>query len=130
MISAGIKGTKTVVVTEENTARVVKSGTLPVFATPALAALIEETAWKSVAEKLQKGEATVGGSLNLKHLAPTPVGGVVTCRTELTEAAGKKLVFHAEVEDESGIIGEAEHVRFVIQEDAFMEKADKRRKDA
>lgn len=130
MLSVGIKGTKTVVVAEENTARTVKSGTLPVFATPAMAALIEETAWKSVAGELSEGEATVGGSLNLRHLAPTPAGETVTCHTELVEVEGKKLVFKAGVEDGSGSIGEAEHVRFIINEDAFMEKADKRHSHA
>lgn len=130
MLSEGMRGMETVTVTEENTARTVKSGTLPVFATPAMAALIEETAWKSVAGELSDGEGTVGGSLNLKHLAPTIVGGQVTCYTELTKIEGKKLVFSASVEDEGGKIGEAEHVRFVINEKTFLEKAETRMKNA
>lgn len=69
MLEAGIKGQHTIIVEKENTAAVMKSGTLAVFATPAMIALIEETAWKSVADELEEGCVTVGTSLNVKHLA-------------------------------------------------------------
>lgn len=65
MLEAGIKGQHTILVEKENTAAVMKSGTLAVFATPAMIALIEETAWKSVADELEEGCVTVGTSLNV-----------------------------------------------------------------
>ena len=74
MLAAGIKGKMEMTVTSADTAEVHKSGTLQVFATPAMIALIEETAWKSVAGALDTGCASVGTSLNVKHLAATPVG--------------------------------------------------------
>lgn len=40
-----------------------------------------ETAWKSVADELEEGCVTVGTSLNVKHLAASPVGMKVTCNT-------------------------------------------------
>ena len=52
MLETGIKGTKTVIVNESNTAKTMGSGTLEVFATPALIALMEETCWRSVAGEL------------------------------------------------------------------------------
>ena len=79
-----------------------KSGTLAVFATPAMIALIEETAWKSVADELEEGCVTVGTSLNVKHLAASPVGMKVTCNTTLVEVDKRRLVFSVEVEDETG----------------------------
>ena len=88
MLEAGIKGYQEMTVTAEDTAKVHKSGTLDVLATPRMAALMEETAWKSVAEHLDTGMGTVGIKLNLEHLAPTPVGMKVWCETVLREWRG------------------------------------------
>ena len=85
MLEAGIKGQHTIIVEKENTAAVMKSGTLAVFATPAMIALIEETAWKSVADELEEGCVTVGTSLNVKHLAASPVGMKERMRPEKSE---------------------------------------------
>ena len=73
MLKAGIKGTQEVLVTEANTAKTMGSGTLDVFATPAMIALMELTAWKSVAPYLEEGNGTVGSYLDIHHNAPTPV---------------------------------------------------------
>ena len=94
MLEKGIRGTQTVMVDESNTAKTMGSGTLQVFATPAMTALMEKTAWMSVSEYLEEGSGTVGTLLNVKHMAPTPVGMKVTCETELTEIDGRRLVFH------------------------------------
>ena len=120
----GITGKQTITVTEEKTAQAMGSGTLPVFATPAMIALIEETAWKSVADELEEGCVTVGTSLNVKHLAASPVGMKVTCNTTLVEVDKRRLVFSVEVEDETGKIGEGTHERFIVQAEKFQNKAD------
>ena len=111
-------------VTEHMTARVMGSGTLDVFATPSMIALIEETAWRSVAPPLESGMATVGTLLNVAHVAPTPVGMTVKCETELTEVDGRRLVFSVKVSDECGEIGRGTHERFIINEEKFQKKAD------
>lgn len=111
-------------VTERMTARVMGSGTLDVFATPSMIALIEETAWRSVAPHLESGMATVGTLLNVAHVAPTPVGMTVKCETELTEVDGRRLVFSVKVSDECGEIGRGTHERFIINEEKFQKKAD------
>ena len=111
-------------VTEHMTARVMGSGTLDVFATPSMLALIEETAWRSVAPQLESGMATVGTLLNVAHVAPTPVGMTVKCETELTEVDGRRLVFSVKVSDECGEIGRGTHERFIINEEKFQKKAD------
>ena len=59
-MEAGITGTQTITVTEDKTAQAMGSGTLPVFATPAMIALMENTAYKSVADELEEGAGTVG----------------------------------------------------------------------
>lgn len=124
MLTEGILGKQEMTVTHKETAEVLKSGTLPVFATPAMIALIEETAWKSVAPELEEGCATVGTSLNIKHVSATPVGMKVSCVTRLIEVEGRRLMFDVEVSDEKGKVGTGTHERFIIQSDKFQQKAD------
>ena len=123
MLETGIKGTGTVTVNEENTAKAMGSGTLDVFATPALIALMEETCWRSVANELEEGCGTVGTLLEIKHTAPTPVGMKVTCESVLTEVDGRRLVFEVTAHDAKGVVGEGSHERFIIQNEKFQVKA-------
>ena len=123
MLETGIKGTRTVTVNEENTAKAMGSGTLDVFATPALIALMEETCWRSVANELEEGSGTVGTLLEIKHTAPTPVGMKVTCESTLTEVDGRRLVFEVIARDAKGVVGEGKHERFIIQNEKFQMKA-------
>ena len=123
MLETGIKGTRTVTVNESNTAKVMGSGTLDVFATPALIALMEETCWRSVAHELEEGCGTVGTLLEIKHTAPTPVGMKVTCESTLTEVDGRRLVFEVIARDAKGVVGEGKHERFTIQNEKFQVKA-------
>lgn len=123
MLETGIKIENSVLVTENNTAKSVGSGSLPVFATPALAALAEETSCLLLQGKLEEGTTTVGSMLNIKHIAPTPVGMKVNCICTLTEAEGRRLVFEMELFDGAGKIGEVQHERFIVRVQSFMEKA-------
>ena len=123
MLEAGLRGTATVAVTAANTARAMGSGTLEVFATPALAALAEQTCWQSVAPELEPGSGTVGAKLSLEHTAPTPVGMTVTCESELTAVEGRKLVFAVTLRDEKGPVGGGVHERFIVNDEKFAAKA-------
>ena len=124
MLREGITGQGETMVTQENTAKTVGSGELDVFATPAMIALMEETAYKSVAEELDAGMGSVGTLMNVKHLSATPVGMKVTCQTELREVDGRRLVVHVEARDEAGFIGEGTHERFIVENEKFQKKAD------
>ena len=127
MLSTGIKGRKTTEVTQENTAEAVGSGTLPVFATPAMIALIEATASESVAPFLEEGSSTVGTHLDIAHSSATPVGMSATCETELVEVDRRRLVFRVVVTDAKGEIGSGTHERFVVDNVKFMSKAESKR---
>lgn len=122
MLNIGIKGKEEITVNTENSAKTMGSGILDVFATPAMIALMEKTAWKSVQNHLEDGQGTVGISLNVKHVAATPLGMKVYCESELTEVDGKKLVFTVKAFDEAGLIGEGTHERFVITNEKFQQK--------
>ncbi|MBQ4317171.1 MAG: thioesterase family protein [Clostridia bacterium] len=117
-----VKATVTEMVTESNTAQSVGSGSLKVYATPAMLALMEKAACEAIKDILGEGETTVGTLLNVKHLAATPVGMNVTAAAELIERDGRKLVFNVQASDESGLIGEGSHERFVVLSDRFTEK--------
>lgn len=123
MLETGIKGTKEITVTNELTAKTMKSGALDVFATPAMIALMEEVAYKSVAPELEEGCGTVGTMMNIKHVAATPVGMKVTCETELVKVDGRALTFSVKAYDECGLIGEGEHERFIVDDAKFQSKA-------
>ena len=122
----GIKNTKTIIVTADKTAEAMGSGTLPVFATPAMVALMENAAAESVETLVGEGNTTVGTVINVKHLAADPVGAEVTCESELVEVDGRKLTFEIKVFDREGVVGEAYHERFVIDKTRFMDKVQKK----
>ncbi len=122
MLEVGIKGKQEIIVTEEKTAKSVCSGALDVFATPCMIALMENTAFYSVAPELEEGCGTVGTALNVRHVAATPIGMKVTCESELIKIDGRALTFTVKAYDECGLIGEGEHERYIIFEEKFQNK--------
>lgn len=117
-----IKATVNETVTDLNTAKSVGSGSLAVYATPAMLALIEKAACVALEGALNEGETSVGTLLNVKHLAATPVGMQVSATAELVERDGRKLVFKVSASDECGLIGEGMHERFVVYSEKFTDK--------
>ena len=109
-------------VRECDTAQAVGSGTLPVFATPMMVALMENAAMKASEQLLQEGESTVGSELNIKHIRPTAVGEEVSATATLTAQEGRKLTFSVVATDKNGTIGEGAHVRYIINIEKFMSK--------
>jgi len=107
----------------DNTALKFGSGSVDVFGTPAMIALMEEASINTVDKKLPEGFATVGIELNIKHLAATPKGMNITASAELTEIDGKRLVFKVEAFDEVEKIGEGTHQRYIIELEKFKSKS-------
>ena len=119
----GLKGLAETLVTEENTAAAMGSGLLPVFATPAMLALMEQAAASSVQPFLPEGQGTVGTRLSVSHLAATPIGLTVRAESELIAVDRRKLRFSVRAWAGEELIGEGEHERFVIDNARFLEKA-------
>ncbi len=111
-----------VVVCKENTALWIGSGDMEVFATPAMAALMENAAMTAVATSLEEGQTTVGSELNTTHVKPSGIGAMVTATAVLKAVDGRKLTFDVIAHDEQGLVGEGTHVRFVVDRDRFMQK--------
>ena len=118
----GKKYTSTMIVEEKHLACNVGSCDLPVFATPMMMALMENAAMLCVADELENGSSTVGGQISSSHLKPTGLGKTVTATAELVSAEGRKLKFKVSASDEGGLIGEGEHLRFIIDKEKFMSK--------
>ena len=111
-------------VMETDTASHWGSGGVHVFSTPALVGLMESVAVIALRGILPPGQTTVGGRIDVRHLAATPVGMKVRARAELTAVEGRKLTFKIQAWDEVELIGEAEHHRFVIDEARFLAKVE------
>ncbi|MFZ2636441.1 MAG: thioesterase family protein [Rectinemataceae bacterium] len=126
-LELGLFAEKSFPVEEKHTAAHLGSGGVPVYATPTMVLHMEETALGIVDPFLGKGRATVGASICVKHLAPTPVGMTVRIRAELVGIEGRKYVFRIEAWDEGEKIGEADHVRVAMDLDRLGEKIAKKR---
>lgn len=122
----GMKGQAKTIVERSLTAMEAGSGTLPVFATPWMCALMEKAAWTAISPALAEGESTVGTKLNISHISATPIGLKVWAECEVTGVDGKRIEFKVSAYDEKGLIGEGTHERFIITNDRFMARAAKK----
>lgn len=115
------KFSKTFKVDLTDTAKEVGSGELEVLATPALAAMIENTANHYVQQQLSDEETSVGSKINLKHLKPSPVGAIIVVKLILVEGQLPKINFTFEVFQEDKLIAVGEHQRVIVIKSGFYE---------
>ena len=125
-IKPGLSAEIEITVTQTDTAAHLGSGLVPVYATPALVALMENAAVRALEGHLPDGQTTVGGQIDVRHLAATPVGMKVRARAELIEVEKRKLTFNIQAWDEAEQIGDANHVRFIIDEGEFMKRVEEK----
>jgi len=122
MIQEGLTHTSQLTVTEAVTATSMGSGDLPVLATPAMMALMENAAMLAVAPHLPKGSTTVGGHISASHIKPTPVGETVTATATVTKVDGKKIEFDVKAHCGDILLGEGSHLRFIVDREKFMSR--------
>lgn len=121
-IAIGMKGTASTTVEREDTAYEVGSGSLLVYATPCMVALMEGAACEAIASAMCEEKTSVGTELNISHLSATPVGLEVWAEAEVTAVEGNAITFHITAYDEKGKIGEGTHKRFVVTTQRFLDK--------
>lgn len=126
----GTRHTETLTVGKSQLASSLKSGTVDVFATPFMIALMEYAAMQLIAPALPEGVTTVGTLVNIMHTAPTLEGTRVRAEAELVESDGRRFVFRVTAYDEAGVIGEGIHERCSVKRDRFLQKAAERRDNA
>ena len=122
-ITVGMKGQATTIVERSDTALEVGSGSLLVYATPCMVALMEGAACDALNEALPETKTTVGTELSIKHISASPVGLEVRAEAEVTAVEGNTITFSVTAFDESGKIGEGIHKRVVINTQRFLDKA-------
>lgn len=125
-LAPGLTGTASTVVTDDLTAAALGSGLVPVYATPALIALLEAAAVNALSGALAEGQTTVGTLLNVRHLAATPVGMAVRASATLTEVDGRRLVFSVEAWDAQEAIGSGTHERYIVDRARFIERVQRK----
>ena len=121
-ITVGMKGEVGTTVEREDTALEVGSGSLLVYATPCMVALMEGAACEAIAEAMGENQTTVGTMLNIEHISATPVGLDVRAVAEVTAVEGKVITFDVKAYDEAGEIGHGTHKRVIINSQKFLEK--------
>ena len=121
-IVIGLRHTSELTVTDAVTASVMGSGDMPVLATPAMMALMENAAMLAIAETLPEGCSSVGGHIQSSHLRPSKIGYKVTASAEVTKVEGKKVEFRMAAYSGETLLGEGTHLRFVVDKERFMSK--------
>ena len=121
-IIVGMKGEVSSLVEREDTALEVGSGSLLVYATPCMVALMEGAACDAIQEAIPDGKTSVGIELNISHLSATPVGMTVRAEAEVIAVDGSIITFQLTAFDEAGKIGEGTHKRALITTERFLEK--------
>ncbi len=121
-LKEGMKLVNTKIVSENETAAKIASGTLEVYGTPYLIAFMEKTSLDILAPYLEEGESSVGISVNMKHLRANKIGDEVTCEAIITKIEGKKFTFDVKAMYKDIVIGEGTHERFVINVEKFLSK--------
>ena len=122
MIEIGLKHTSELTVTDTVTAIKMGSGDMPVLATPAMMALMENAAILAVFDELPEGCTTVGGHIESSHLKPSKIGDVVRAVAEVTKVDGKKIEFKVAAYFGNTLLGEGTHLRFIVDREKFMSR--------
>ena len=126
-IRPGMTGEHTTIITEAMTATALGSGGVPVYATPALVALMEAAAVDAIATLLPEGQTSVGIEIDLKHVAATPPGQSVRAKAEVITVEGRTIAFAIRAWDAHELIGEATHRRVIVDSNRFMNRVEGKR---
>jgi len=125
-IQPGLRGEVSLIVAREHTAQHLGSGGVEVLATPQMVLLMERAGVAAVDHLLPEGYRTVGAHLDIRHLAPTPVGFEVRATADLLEVEDRQLTMRVEVREvaiaEDLLVGEGTHQRIIVNVQRFGER--------
>jgi fluoroacetyl-CoA thioesterase len=122
-LQTGLTASVKIVVTDDDTAIALGSGSVPVLATPRLVGLCEEAAVAAIEGQLDPGSTSVGMRVQVDHLMPTAVGSPVTAEATLEKISGRRLTFTVSASDHRGLVAAGRVTRVIVDVDRFMEKA-------
>jgi len=119
-LASGKSATVSATVTERDTANAVGSGSLDVFATPMMIALMERAACECLADCLYGGQTSVGTLINVEHVAASPVGAEVTATATIDSVLGRRVEFAVIANSGDRVIGKGKHTRVIVDVERFM----------
>ena len=122
-LGPGLHGSAKLIVADEDTAPALRSGDVPVLATPRVIALCEEATLAAVLDHVPAGQTTVGMRIQVDHLAPTSVGTQVAAEATLEKVEGRRLTFTVTVNDPCGLVAAGKVTRVVVETERFLDKA-------
>ncbi len=122
MLQPGLTHRTEAVVSQADTASALGSGDMPVLATPAMIALMENAAMLAVASHLPEGNTTVGVNIAATHDRPSPIGAAISAIATLTAVDGRRLSFEIKAIQGNTVIGTATHERFIVDRNRFLSK--------
>lgn len=125
-MNTGLTYTSTLRIEDRHLACNVGSGDLPVLGTPVMLTLMENAAMMAVAPELEATSTTVGSHIASSHIKATGKGHLISATAELIEVEGRKLTFKVSASDEDGLIGEGEHIRYIVDRERFIQKVSTR----
>jgi predicted thioesterase len=120
----------TAAVAENDTAKAVGSGSLDVFATPMMIALMERAACECLADCLEPGQTSVGTEIHVSHTAASPVGAKITATAAIECVSGRRVEFKVTASDGAGEIGNGRHTRVVVDAEKFAGKSKNRAQES
>ncbi len=122
-IPVGLKAEKEITVETKDTAKVLGSGGLDVYGTPAMIALMENVAMTMINSYVEEGNDSVGIKMNADHMKASPVGAKIKCEATISAVEGRKISYDIVCTDGTGsVIGKASHDRFVVDVERFLSK--------
>jgi len=123
-VELGIRGDATLVVSDADTAIALRSGSVPVLGTPRVVALLEEATVAAIGDRLPDGQTTVAMRIQVDHLQPTAVGGVVEAEAILEKVEGRRLTFTVSASDAKGLVAAGKVTRALVEVERFLSKAE------
>lgn len=121
-VKPGLSAEVELLVTDADTAIALRSGCVPVLATPRVIALCEEATVKALETELDPHTTSVGMQVQMDHLAPTGVGHKVTAEATVEKISGRRIIFTVSVNDERGLVAVGRVTRVIVEIDRFLEK--------
>ncbi|MCL1884170.1 MAG: thioesterase family protein [Defluviitaleaceae bacterium] len=122
MLEKGKSAKATTIVSINNTAKTVGSGSLDVFSTPMMIALMEKAACECLSDSLEEGQTSVGTKISVEHKAASPLGAEITATATIDEIDGRSINYSITTSDGSTEIGSGKHTRVIINAERFMSK--------
>jgi fluoroacetyl-CoA thioesterase len=121
-LNVGREETIEITVTEDMFASFEGEVVHPVYSTVAMTYHMEWVSRKIILPFLEDYEEGMGASVQLKHLAPSPLGSAVSITATLIELRDNKVVTKVTASNHLGLIGKGEVMQIILPKESIVKK--------